>query len=171
MKSLIKITIFIFVVTLISKTPQLVAPPSNSLDTATIREIKTGYNPAVALPKQNETKSTPHLTPQIAKSHQITDGVLAWQNLIAKYFPQEEVVNALKIASKENGAGDPGRTHRNRNGTVDYGLFQINSVHAAKVGGNLEKLKDPETNVKVAFQIWQEQGWRPWTTAKKLGLY
>ena len=44
----------------------------------------------------------------------------------------------------------------------NYGLMQINAVHSRRVGGNLEALYDPETNLRVAFQIWSEQGWSPW---------
>jgi hypothetical protein len=44
----------------------------------------------------------------------------------------------------------------------NYGLFQINAVHAAKVGGPLEWLFDPAVNVRVAYQIWSDQGWGPW---------
>lgn len=44
----------------------------------------------------------------------------------------------------------------------NYGLFQINGIHRARVQGNVESLYDPETNVRVAYAIWSEQGWRPW---------
>jgi hypothetical protein len=44
----------------------------------------------------------------------------------------------------------------------NYGLFQINAVHAAKVGGPLEWLFDPAVNVRVAYEIWSDQGWGPW---------
>lgn len=46
--------------------------------------------------------------------------------------------------------------------TGNYGLFQVNQVHWARVGGDLEQLYDPEVNVRVAYEIWREQGWTPW---------
>lgn len=46
----------------------------------------------------------------------------------------------------------------NRNGTVDYGLMQINSIHADMVGGELEKLYDPEVNVGVAYKLYKARG-------------
>lgn len=49
----------------------------------------------------------------------------------------------------------------NTNGSVDHGAFQINSVHKGKVG-NLSKLFDLETNVRVAAQIKRESGWSAW---------
>lgn len=42
------------------------------------------------------------------------------------------------------------------------GLFQINVIHYRRVGGQVSLLWDPEVNVRVAHEIWVEQGWRPW---------
>ena len=44
----------------------------------------------------------------------------------------------------------------------NYGLFQINAIHARRVRGGLDALYDPRENVRVAHEIWREQGWRPW---------
>lgn len=59
----------------------------------------------------------------------------------------------------------------NKDGTVDYGLMQINSIHADMVGGNLERLRDPEVNIKVAYSLSRSgTDWTPWT-AYKNGSY
>lgn len=111
--------------------------------------------------------------PQVAESKpdDITDGVWEWKSLVEQYFPQSEVINALRIMSAENGSGDPKRISKpNRNGTIDHGLFQINTCHKNRVDGDLSQLQDAETNVRIAHDIWSEQGWKPWSTAKKLGL-
>lgn len=50
--------------------------------------------------------------------------------------------------------------------THDYGLCQINQVHRKRVGGDLQKLLDPETNIRVASDIWREQGFSPWSVFK-----
>lgn len=65
--------------------------------------------------------------------------------------------------------GDPNATNYNTNGSTDRGLFQVNSIHAARVA-YLDQLYDPATNVRVAAAIYSEQGWCPWATAAKLGL-
>jgi len=45
----------------------------------------------------------------------------------------------------------------------NYGLFQINSVHAWRVDGNLETLFNPEVNVRVAYEIYLDNGgWGSW---------
>lgn len=54
----------------------------------------------------------------------------------------------------------------NQDGSRDYGIFQINSIHAGRVNGNVQMLLDPETNVRVAAEIYREQGWTPWVTFK-----
>ena len=48
--------------------------------------------------------------------------------------------------------------------TNDYGLFQINSIHAYRVGGVVERLLDIRTNVRVAYEIYLERGrsWFDW---------
>lgn len=40
-----------------------------------------------------------------------------------------------------------------------FGLFQIACVH---YNGDLDDLKDIELNIKIAHEIFKEQGWKPW---------
>lgn len=44
----------------------------------------------------------------------------------------------------------------------NHGLYQLNSVHAGRVGGDITAFYDPEINVRVAYSIFTEQGWGPW---------
>ena len=61
------------------------------------------------------------------------------------------------VASKDN-AG------LNRDGSTDYGLMQINSIHADMVDGNLERLRDPQVNIKVAYSISRAvTDWTAWS--------
>lgn len=46
--------------------------------------------------------------------------------------------------------------------TKMYGLMQISSIHAARVGGDLARLYEPETNARIAYQLYTESGWSPW---------
>lgn len=48
--------------------------------------------------------------------------------------------------------------------TGDYGYFGINAVHAGRVAGDLSRLLDPATNVRVANALYVEQGrtWYDW---------
>lgn len=66
----------------------------------------------------------------------------------------------------------------NKNGSVDRGLFRINSVHFTepemkrrekklKAAGitSWEDMLDPEKNIKMAKIIFEEQGWSAWVAA------
>jgi hypothetical protein len=88
-----------------------------------------------------------------------------WRPLVQGYFGAE-TDNAMKIMNAEGTGGNPTRISP----TCDYGLMQINCCHADKVGGDLSQLLIPEVNIRVAYAIWQDQNWYPWTTRGVLGL-
>jgi Transglycosylase SLT domain len=53
--------------------------------------------------------------------------------------------------------------------TNDYGVFQINCRwQKRRVGGDCNKFLDVDTNIRIAKQIYNEQGWNPWVTKKFL---
>lgn len=60
------------------------------------------------------------------------------------------------IAMAESG-GNPRATNNNSNGTVDRGLWQINSVHGYK--GNMF---NPLTNARAALKVYKKQGLGAW---------
>ena len=76
-------------------------------------------------------------------------------------FPPEELARATAVALAESG-GDPAATHANTNGSVDYGLFQINSVHGGLL--NQGDKFNPLDNAKMALTVWRGAGnsWTPW---------
>ena len=53
----------------------------------------------------------------------------------------------------------------NTNGSVDGGVFQLNSIHTKRFG--LLALADPLENIKVAHQLYLEQSWLPWASSTK----
>jgi hypothetical protein len=165
MKTLFKMSIFLMIVIFLAKIPSYT--PKTEQES---KEVKVESIQAVVQPEEKKVEVIPEKKFEPVKTDEIEDGVWEHRDLIAKYFPEDQVQNALRIASKENGSGDPAKIGYNRNGSFDTGIFQINSVHADRVDGDLSKLKDADTNVRVAFEIWSEQGWKPWVTAKKLGL-
>lgn len=71
---------------------------------------------------------------------------------------------ALIIAHKESNYSTTAVSR-----TGDYGVFQLNCRwQKRRVGGDCTRFLDLETNLKVAKQIFNEQGWNPWTTKKYL---
>ena len=69
---------------------------------------------------------------------------------------------ALAVSQAENGSRACDRVSRpNRDGSVDIGVFQVNS-NAHKAKATPDELKDCLTNIKVAKQIYDKSGWFPW---------
>lgn len=86
-------------------------------------------------------------------------------NIVQKY--DWHVPTAMAIMQAENTSCDPSLDNEglNYDGTIDYGLFQINSVHASMVNGNLERLRIPSINIEVAYNIYKSSNdWTPWVT-------
>lgn len=72
----------------------------------------------------------------------------------------------IAIAKSENGYEMYGntwgadRTYKgNSNGSVDTGIFMINSVH----GYSTEYLQDAKNNIGVAYKVWLSQGYEAWS--------
>jgi hypothetical protein len=85
---------------------------------------------------------------------------------LAAGFPQSEIPTAVAVALAESG-GNPGAVNRaNSNGSVDYGLFQINTVHGALLTQG-DKF-DPAANARMAFTVYSRAGnkWTPWSVYK-----
>ncbi len=74
------------------------------------------------------------------------------------------------IAKVESGL-DPSAINPNRNGTVDVGLMQVNSIWAEQLGKTWDHLDDPCTNVMagawILNQCVQDYGY----TWKAVGCY
>jgi hypothetical protein len=78
---------------------------------------------------------------------------------------------ALAIQRAENPQGKCETYHYNTDGTLDWGYFQINTVHLKRPGLNLRDLLDCRANIDFAYQLYVEkQGFSPWSTYKN-GLY
>lgn len=75
-------------------------------------------------------------------------------------FPATEIPTAVAVALAESGGETTAVSPVNSNGTRDYGLWQINSVHAP-----LGDWANPTHNAQLAFQIWSaRKSWTPWST-------
>lgn len=78
--------------------------------------------------------------------------------------PSWDPVEATAVILAESG-GKPTITNRNNNGSVDYGLWQINSIHRGLLAAN--DWRDPAGNTRMAVAIYREAGgWTPWVAWK-----
>src|ERR1017187_8400608 len=71
---------------------------------------------------------------------------------------------ALAIERAENPRGACEIYHYNSDGTLDWGYFQITTVHLTRVGLNLRDLLDCRANIDYAYLLYQERGFQPWST-------
>ena len=71
---------------------------------------------------------------------------------------------ALAVQRAENPRGACEIYHYNSDGTLDWGYFQINTVHLKRAGVNLRDLLDCKANIDFAYKLYTERGFEPWTT-------
>jgi hypothetical protein len=82
---------------------------------------------------------------------------LSIEEKIRKTFPEEPEV-MVAIAKAESKLNPHVVNRANKDGSVDVGIFQINSIH----GYDEEWLKNEDNNIKVARQIYEKQGKNAW---------
>ncbi len=83
--------------------------------------------------------------------------------LIQKYFPKDQWVTAQAVMLAESGgnANAKGDDYAiNGLHAPSYGLFQIRALPGRP---DPSTLVNPEANVAYAAQMWQSQGWQPWS--------
>lgn len=79
-------------------------------------------------------------------------------------FPESAVATAVAISQAESSGNATAVNNANNNGTSDYGLMQINSVHSDLL--KQYNWKDPQQNMDMAYQIYKSAGgnFTPWST-------
>lgn len=84
----------------------------------------------------------------------------------------ENTIGKMVCTAKYESSFYERASNRNRNGSVDRGLFQINSIHLGDMRGcpsksNADALWNPATNAKCALAIFKAQGIRAWYGYRK----
>lgn len=98
-----------------------------------------------------------------AQADQFGHRLSAWQQYACDKFGAECRI-ALAIQRAENPRGACEIYHYNSDGTLDWGYFQINTVHLKRAGLNLRDLLDCRANIDFAYQLYLERGFAPWST-------
>ena len=88
-----------------------------------------------------------------------------WQEYACEKFGPDCRI-ALAIQRAENPKGHCDIYHYNRNGTLDWGYFQVNTIHLQRDDLNLRDLLDCKANIDFAYQLFVEKGrnFQPWST-------
>jgi hypothetical protein len=116
--------------------------------------------PLVIAARTSEDSSQPGVV-----SHRLT----AYQQYACNKFGSA-CRTALAIQRAENPREACEVYHYNSDGTLDWGYFQINTVHLRRPRVNLRALLDCKANIDFAYQLYTERGFEPWTTYKN-GAY
>jgi len=107
----------------------------------------------------NRKKTT---TPTATKTAQKAIGSGDCYEAMKRHFPESQWKNASAIITAESG-GNPASVSK----TNDHGCFQINKGLQAYG----PKIYEADFNAYIAYTAkYARHGWKPWTTAKKLGL-
>jgi hypothetical protein len=78
-------------------------------------------------------------------------------------FPESSIGQMICTAKYESSFYERA-SHVNNNGTTDYGLFQINSIHLRDAGcpSTTTGMYDAAQNTKCALRVYRSQGIRAW---------
>lgn len=81
-------------------------------------------------------------------------------------WPWDKVGWVIAVAFAES-SWDTEAVHPNSNGTTDYGLMQVNTVHKNLVNffPPSDKWKDPATNLMAAKSVWDVEGDAAWNSS------
>lgn len=120
-------------------------------------EIQEEPKPVAPTPEPPKATVQKVTTPKIQMA-----SVEQWRPLVAKYFPANQVDNALKIMACES-KGNPNSVSR----TNDHGLMQIHNGLAAYG----QQIYNPEFNIRLAYtNYYARRGWQPWSCRRKVRL-
>lgn len=137
--------------------------------------IKTGVRIAQAWDETRVVETTPTPPPQLTPVPTVEPKVVeatpekSEREQIIAYIVEvfgEHAPDAFNVLYCENKNLDPNAINYNRNGTVDRGIFQLNSRYW---GG--EENFDWKVNIDKARMIFDRAGqtWKPWTCAYRVG--
>ncbi len=131
------------------------ALPARDDDVKPLKDLKAATRAAPGTPEETAVLSASLPPAQPLATIAPLKPTDALEDLICSYpWPCEEALHVKWCESRANwntiGSG------------ANYGGFQINAVHARRFPDFWESWMDPAKNTAWAFQIWSEQGWRPW---------
>ncbi len=110
------------------------------------------------------TERLPSTAVDDAQADQRGRRLSGWQQYACRKFGSDCRL-ALAIQRAENPAGKCEIYHYNTDGSLDWGYFQINTVHLKRAGVNLRDLLDCKANIDFAYQLYRESGgFTPWST-------
>lgn len=93
--------------------------------------------------------------------------VLSEKEQIIQYITEvfgKDAPDAFNILYCENRGLRPDAVNHNRNGSIDEGIFQINSIHKQNDMTNWKK------NVDFAYKLFKRGGWSQWSCSHRIDV-
>jgi hypothetical protein len=76
------------------------------------------------------------------------------------------LATAVAVCSAESSRYTEAENDQNADGSIDRGLWQINSRHLGQTAGGVtitvEACFEPVQCAKIAHALWRAEGWAPW---------
>lgn len=85
----------------------------------------------------------------------------------------DDASELISIVSRcENNKFDQNATNQNRNGTIDKGVTQINSIHLSgkEFKSCIHAHDDYKSNIDCAKEIYDKYGWSAWACSHVIGI-
>jgi len=114
--------------------------------------------------RRNVSGSIPNNATAVLISDDLNNSLTSTQQYVCERFgPACRVALAVQLAENPSGACEIYH-YNTSDGTLDWGYFQINSVHLKNPGLNLKDLLDCKANIDYAYRLFLQKGFAPWTT-------
>ncbi len=85
---------------------------------------------------------------------------LAYKDILDNYEWPVDI--ALEVCKAES-SGNPNNIGDKHTAYVSCGLMQVRALPGRP---SCEQLKNPETNIAFAYELWRKEGWRPWSVCR-----
>jgi hypothetical protein len=72
----------------------------------------------------------------------------------------------LEAIIKCESRGNPNAVNLNRNGTRDWGVFQVNDVHRKRMSEMGLNIENPDHSYQFGLLLYKEQGVAPWFSSR-----
>jgi soluble lytic murein transglycosylase-like protein len=110
-------------------------------------------------PKASTLTTPQPITPQNAPEVAITQGCEQYRSLVSKYDWDVNTILAIMRAESSCNPASINYADGHNGCTGSYSLLQVACIHYKE---GQDKL-DPETNIAVAYGVWQRGGYTPWS--------
>lgn len=126
----------------------------------TIKPVPTIYQPDITSTTTSTTSTTTTTTTTVVR----TGKCAQWHELaLSVGWPEDELPTLDKVMWRESRCTPDAYSNGN------HGLTQINNIHRAwieELGWTFpDDLYDPAKNLRFAYLLWADDGWKHWKTA------